>query len=97
MLSESQKYHILSTRDESFIGVFIAAIKTTGIYCRPGCPARTPKPQNCEYFETFTAARQAGYRACKRLTQKKYGVNEMSRLKGGITQPYGVIFNLVLG
>jgi len=85
MLSESQKYHILSTRDESFIGVFIAAIKTTGIYCRPGCPARTPKPQNCEYFETFTAARQAGYRACKR------------RLKGGITQPYGVIFNLVLG
>ena len=66
MLSESQKYHILSTRNEDYVGVFIAAIRTTGIYCRPGCPARTPKAVNCEYFDTSAAARKAGYRACKR-------------------------------
>lgn len=66
MLNESQKYHILSARDDAYAGVFIAGIKTTGIYCRPGCPARTPKAQNCEYFESPDAARAAGYRACKR-------------------------------
>jgi len=66
MLSESQKYHILSTRDENYAGVFIAAIRTTGIYCRPGCPARTPREENCEYFDTVAMAQRAGYRACKR-------------------------------
>ena len=66
MLSESQKYHILSTRDKNYAGVFIAAIRTTGIYCRPGCPARTPREENCEFFDTSAAAKQAGYRACKR-------------------------------
>ena len=66
MLSESQKYQIISTRDESFAGMFIVAVRTTGIYCRPGCPARMPKPENCEYFDSPLMARDAGYRACKR-------------------------------
>lgn len=66
MLGESQKYEILAARDEAYAGMFIAAIRTTGIYCRPGCPARTPKPQNCEYFSTASDAAAAGYRACKR-------------------------------
>jgi len=65
-LSESEKYQILTQRDERYIGDFIAAIRTTGIYCRPGCPARTPKAENCAFFDSVEAARAAGYRACKR-------------------------------
>ena len=66
MLSESQKYHIFAARDESYSGAFIVGVRSTGIYCRPGCPARTPRAHNCEYFDTSDAARSAGYRACKR-------------------------------
>lgn len=65
-LSEIEKYKIITTRDLRYAGQFIAAIRTTGIYCRPGCPARTPKAENCLYFDTIEAARAAGYRACKR-------------------------------
>ncbi len=42
------------------------AVRTTGIFCRPGCPARMPKPENCEFFKTIETALAAGYRACKR-------------------------------
>lgn len=66
MLTESQKYHIISSKDEAHIGVFIVGVRTTGIYCRPGCPARVPKLENCEYFSDISTARMAGYRACKR-------------------------------
>lgn len=44
----------------------IYAVKTTGIYCRPGCPARAPKPENVVLFDSTAAARKAGFRACKR-------------------------------
>ncbi len=42
------------------------AVKSTGIFCRPGCPARTPKPENCEFYISSQEALSAGYRACKR-------------------------------
>jgi AraC family transcriptional regulator of adaptative response/methylated-DNA-[protein]-cysteine methyltransferase len=53
-------------RDASYGGVFYVAVRTTGIFCRPGCPARTPKPENCSYFATAREAIFAGYRPCKR-------------------------------
>ena len=53
-------------RDAGFDGLFVAAVKTTGIYCRPSCPARRPLRENCEYFATVQEAVGAGYRACKR-------------------------------
>jgi AraC family transcriptional regulator, regulatory protein of adaptative response / methylated-DNA-[protein]-cysteine methyltransferase len=52
-------------RDESFEGVFFLGVKTTGIFCRPGCRARTPKPQNIEFFPSAKEALIDGYRACK--------------------------------
>jgi len=51
----------IATPPTNFVGV-----KTTGIFCRPGCPARIPKVKNCEFFETAEAALKAGFRACKR-------------------------------
>jgi AraC family transcriptional regulator, regulatory protein of adaptative response / DNA-3-methyladenine glycosylase II len=52
--------------DPRFDGWFFCGVKTTGIYCRPGCPARTPKRENVCFFPSAAAAQSAGFRACKR-------------------------------
>ncbi|MBP2189217.1 AraC family transcriptional regulator of adaptative response / DNA-3-methyladenine glycosylase II [Nocardia goodfellowii] len=59
-------YRAVSTRDSRFDGQFFTAVRTTGIYCRPSCPAITPKPTNVSFMQTAAAAQQAGYRACRR-------------------------------
>ncbi|MBW8751588.1 MAG: DNA-3-methyladenine glycosylase 2 family protein [Propionibacteriales bacterium] len=59
-------YRALKSRDRRFDGVFYTAVRTTGIYCRPSCPAITPKPANVTFYPSAAAAQQAGYRACKR-------------------------------
>ncbi|MCS5498788.1 helix-turn-helix domain-containing protein [Cnuibacter physcomitrellae] len=62
----SERYRIIQSRDARFDGQFITAVRSTGIYCRPSCPARTPKEANITFYETSAAAHEAGYRACKR-------------------------------
>lgn len=62
----AQRYAAIQARDSRFDGQFFTAVRTTGIFCRPSCPARTPKPNNVEFFPTAAAAHAAGYRACKR-------------------------------
>jgi AraC family transcriptional regulator of adaptative response/methylated-DNA-[protein]-cysteine methyltransferase len=52
--------------DEDYEGIFFTAVKTTGIFCRPACPARKPKPQNVEFFASAQEALFAGFRPCKR-------------------------------
>lgn len=59
-------YEAHRSHDARFDGVFYTGVKTTGIYCRPICPARTPKSTSCEFFATAAAAEAAGYRACFR-------------------------------
>src|SRR5437763_5511873 len=59
-------YRAVSSRDARFDGRFVTAVRTTGIYCRPSCPAQTPKPENVSFFPRPAAAAAAGYRACKR-------------------------------
>lgn len=59
-------YRALKSRDRRFDGVFYTAVRTTGIYCRPSCPAITPKLANVTFYPSAAAAQQAGYRACKR-------------------------------
>jgi AraC family transcriptional regulator of adaptative response / DNA-3-methyladenine glycosylase II len=61
-----QCYRAVEAKDARFDGWFFTAVRTTGIYCRPSCPARTPYPRNVEFFPTAAAAQRAGYRACKR-------------------------------
>lgn len=53
-------------RDAAFNGLFYLGVRTTGIFCRPTCPARKPLPKNVEYFATAKEAMAAGYRPCKR-------------------------------
>jgi AraC family transcriptional regulator of adaptative response/methylated-DNA-[protein]-cysteine methyltransferase len=54
--------------DGSYDGVFYTAVKTTGIFCRPGCPARKPNPENVTFYATVGEALFAGYRPCKRCS-----------------------------
>jgi AraC family transcriptional regulator of adaptative response/methylated-DNA-[protein]-cysteine methyltransferase len=59
-------YDALVRRDGAFDGVFVVGVRTTGIFCRPTCPARKPHPDNVEFFATARDALLAGYRACLR-------------------------------
>lgn len=59
-------YRALSTRDARFDGRLFVGVRTTGIYCRPVCPARTPKREHVEFFPTAAAAHEAGFRPCLR-------------------------------
>ncbi|WP_090852941.1 DNA-3-methyladenine glycosylase 2 [Nocardioides lianchengensis] len=59
-------YRAVKSRDRRFDGVFYTAVRTTGIYCRPSCPARTPASANVTFHVSAAAAQAAGYRACKR-------------------------------
>src|ERR1700733_6034976 len=58
-------YQAMKTRDRRFDGKFFIGVKTTGIYCRPICPAR-PKRENVEFFANAHFAQKAGYRPCLR-------------------------------
>ncbi|HEX4484293.1 MAG TPA: AlkA N-terminal domain-containing protein [Solirubrobacteraceae bacterium] len=59
-------YRAAQSRDARFDGWFFTAVSSTGIYCRPSCPAVTPKRENVSFFATAAAAQRAGYRACLR-------------------------------
>jgi AraC family transcriptional regulator of adaptative response/methylated-DNA-[protein]-cysteine methyltransferase len=63
---EKTMYRALSCRDISFEGLFFLGVKSTGIFCRPGCPARKPKKENVDFFPAAKDALLAGYRPCKR-------------------------------
>ena len=66
VLDPDRCYLASQSRDERFDGWFYVAVRTTGIYCRPSCPAITPKRANVEFHRTAAAAQQLGFRACKR-------------------------------
>lgn len=59
-------YRALSARDARFDGVFFVGVETTGVYCRPVCPARTPRASRCRFFRRPIEAEKAGFRACFR-------------------------------
>src|ERR1700675_4915761 len=59
-------YRAISVRDARFDGRLFVGVKTTGIYCRPTCPARTPRSENAVFFPTAAAAHEAGFRPCLR-------------------------------
>jgi AraC family transcriptional regulator of adaptative response/methylated-DNA-[protein]-cysteine methyltransferase len=60
------RWHAVEVRDERAAGLFVYAVRTTGIYCRPGCGARRPLRCNVEFFATPADAEEAAYRACRR-------------------------------
>lgn len=60
------RWRAVHARDRAADGRFVFAVKTTGVYCRPSCAARRPRPENVSFFADGAAARDAGFRACRR-------------------------------
>ena len=75
MITQSQTdtfYSALSHRDSAFEGIFVVGVKTTGVFCRPTCPARMPKRENVEFFRSAKEALSHGYRPCKICTPMEH-------------------------
>ena len=66
VVDDADRYRAISARDARFDGVFVVGVTSTGIYCRPSCPARAPAFANVRFHPTAAAAQAAGFRACKR-------------------------------
>lgn len=65
-VTDDEAWAAFERRDRTWDGRIVGGVKTTGIYCRPSCPARRPKRENVEFFPDGAAARAAGFRACLR-------------------------------
>ncbi|NMA77943.1 MAG: DNA-3-methyladenine glycosylase 2 family protein [Actinomycetales bacterium] len=65
-LTEDQRYAAISARDARFDGIFFTCVRSTGIFCLPSCPSRTPRRDRVEFAPSAAAAVERGYRACKR-------------------------------
>ena len=73
MIDTELAFAAFDARDKLQDGRFVGAVKTTGIYCKPSCPARRPKRENVTFYDTPAQARAAGYRACKRCLPDDVG------------------------
>ncbi len=79
-------YDALVKKDSSYEGIFFAAIRTTGIFCRPTCTARKPKPENVEFFFTAKEAMMNGYRPCRLCHPLESPGNAPSYIQGLISK-----------
>jgi AraC family transcriptional regulator, regulatory protein of adaptative response / methylated-DNA-[protein]-cysteine methyltransferase len=79
-LDELQRWQAVVKRDSGLDGAFVFGVSSTGVFCRPSCPARRPKRENVRFFEHATAAENAGFRACLRCRPKAVDGNPQSAL-----------------
>ncbi len=82
--STTTMYQALVDRNSEFEGVFFVGVRTTGIFCRPTCPSKKPKPENVEFFPSPKEALYAGYRPCLRcqpLDRDKKAPELVTRLR----------------
>ena len=78
---DDARWVAVMARDASFAGQFYIGVKTTGVYCRAGCPARLPKRANVRFFDTRGAAERAGFRPCKRCKPDQPSLSELHAAK----------------
>lgn len=85
--------------DPAFDGRFVFGVTSTGIYCRPSCPSRVPRPENMRFFTTISRARAEGFRACKRChpdatgsdrPQARRAARALELINEGVVQREGV-------
>src|SRR5215467_4269120 len=73
---DDERWAAFVARDSSYDEQFFVAVKTTGIYCRPSCPARRPKRENIRFFDAVAEAEHAGFRPCKRCKPDQPSLSE---------------------
>ncbi len=78
---ETQQWQAVVNRDSSQDGKFVFAVSSTGVYCRPSCPARRPRRENVAFFSNPEEAEKAGYRACLRCRPKAIGSTQSNVVK----------------
>ena len=78
---QDARWQAVVARDASADGTFVISVRSTGIYCRPSCPARRPKPENVQFHATVHDAKRAGFRACKRCRPDDLGLAERQAAK----------------
>src|SRR3954470_22735839 len=76
VMSNPEMWSAVLTRDRSRDGSFVFAVKSTGIYCRPSCPARRPRREQVSFFHVPEAAEQEGFRACRRCHPRRARTND---------------------
>lgn len=84
VIDDGAAYRAVKGRDRRFDGVFFTGVLTTGIYCRPSCPARTPRKENVRFFPSAAAAQEHGLRACKRCRPDDAPLSSEWKLRGDI-------------
>src|SRR5438445_617712 len=72
-VAEAARWRAVLDRDRRGDGRFVFAVRTTGVYCRPSCPARRPRRENVAFFALPEAAEQAGFRSCRRCRPPPIG------------------------
>ncbi len=80
-MSDEDRWRVALAKDRRFDGVFVTGVHSTGIYCRPSCPARAPKRENVRFYATPDAAEAAGLRACKRCVPDQQSREEAAVLR----------------
>ena len=70
-MEEIEYWEAVRGRNRAYDGVFVYAVRSTGIYCRPSCPSRRPRRDHVQFFGSPAGAEQAGYRACRRCQPEK--------------------------
>src|SRR5438128_12528143 len=76
ILNNPELWNAVLARDASRDGSFVFAVRSTGIYCRPSCPARRPRREQVSFFQIPEAAEQAGFRACRRCHPRRAEAND---------------------
>src|ERR1035437_4354199 len=76
--ADEPRWKAVLARDAARDGEFVFAVSSTGVYCRPSCPARRPRRENVQFFLRPEQAEQAGYRACLRRRPKSFSGNTES-------------------
>ena len=76
LLDEEQCWHAVLARDAQVDGTFVFAVRSTGVYCRPSCPARRPHRENVAFFRLAEEASAAGFRACRRCHPEQSHLSE---------------------
>src|SRR5713101_3062413 len=79
-LSDDEKWKAVLSRNDSFDGVFVFAVGSTGIYCRPSCPARRPSKEHVPFFPGSIEAEESGFRPCQRCQPREAGPSPKARL-----------------
>jgi methylphosphotriester-DNA--protein-cysteine methyltransferase len=79
--TQAEMWQAVTSNDTAYDDQFVYAVKSTGIYCRPSCKSRDPKPENVAYYATPSDAREAGFRACKRCQPDNATTDQQERVR----------------